>query len=105
MTAQVEFHFDFGSPNAYLSHCVIPEIERRTGARFAYVPVLLGDVVVCPEVAQRNADDRGMNPDDEIALLVVHGVLHVLGHDHAGIDDTARMKAREHALLEEHHRR
>ncbi len=40
----VEFHFDFGSPNAYLSHLVIPEIERRTGVRFAYVPVLLGGV-------------------------------------------------------------
>lgn len=44
MTAKVEFHFDFGSPNAYLSHCVIPEIERRTGATFAYVPILLGGV-------------------------------------------------------------
>jgi 2-hydroxychromene-2-carboxylate isomerase len=42
--AQVEFHFDFGSPNAYLAHLVIPEIERRTGAKFAYVPVLLGGV-------------------------------------------------------------
>jgi 2-hydroxychromene-2-carboxylate isomerase len=41
---QVEFHFDFGSPNAYLSHLVIPEIERRTGAKFVYVPVLLGGV-------------------------------------------------------------
>jgi 2-hydroxychromene-2-carboxylate isomerase len=40
----VEFHFDFGSPNAYLSHLVIPEIERRTGATFAYIPVLLGGV-------------------------------------------------------------
>jgi 2-hydroxychromene-2-carboxylate isomerase len=40
----VEFHFDFGSPNAYLSHLVIPEIERRIGARFEYVPVLLGGV-------------------------------------------------------------
>ncbi len=42
--AQVEFHFDFGSPNAYLSHLVIPDIERRTGVKFAYVPVLLGGV-------------------------------------------------------------
>jgi 2-hydroxychromene-2-carboxylate isomerase len=42
--AQVEFHFDFGSPNAYLAHLVIPEIERRTGAKFDYVPVLLGGV-------------------------------------------------------------
>ena len=42
--AEVEFHFDFGSPNAYLAHLVIPEIERRTGAKFEYVPVLLGGV-------------------------------------------------------------
>jgi 2-hydroxychromene-2-carboxylate isomerase len=42
--SKVEFHFDFGSPNAYLSHLVIPEIERRTGATFEYVPVLLGGV-------------------------------------------------------------
>ena len=41
---KVEFHFDFGSPNAYLSHLVIPEIERRQGVRFDYVPVLLGGV-------------------------------------------------------------
>jgi 2-hydroxychromene-2-carboxylate isomerase len=40
----VEFHFDFGSPNAYLAHLVIPEVEKRTGARFEYVPVLLGGV-------------------------------------------------------------
>jgi 2-hydroxychromene-2-carboxylate isomerase len=42
--ASVEFHFDFGSPNAYLSHLVIPEIEQRTGATFVYVPILLGGV-------------------------------------------------------------
>ncbi len=40
----LEFHFDFGSPNAYLAHAVIPGIEQRTGARFDYVPVLLGGV-------------------------------------------------------------
>jgi len=42
--SKVEFHFDFGSPNAYLSHVVLPEIERRTGAKFEYVPVLLGGI-------------------------------------------------------------
>ena len=36
------FYFDFASPNAYLSHRVIPDIEARTGVRFDYVPVLLG---------------------------------------------------------------
>jgi 2-hydroxychromene-2-carboxylate isomerase len=40
----VEFHFDFGSPNAYLSHAVIPGIERRTGVKFQYVPILLGGI-------------------------------------------------------------
>ena len=40
----VEFHFDFGSPNAYLVHLVVPEIEKRTGAKFDYVPILLGGV-------------------------------------------------------------
>ena len=40
----VIFYFDFGSPNAYLAHKVIPEIERRTGARFVYVPALLGGI-------------------------------------------------------------
>jgi len=40
----VEFHFDFGSPNAYLAHLIIPELEKRTGAPFEYVPVLLGGV-------------------------------------------------------------
>ena len=40
----VEFHFDVGSPNAYLSHLVLPEIEERTGVHFEYVPILLGGV-------------------------------------------------------------
>ncbi|MBI1330100.1 MAG: 2-hydroxychromene-2-carboxylate isomerase [Alphaproteobacteria bacterium] len=42
MTKTVEFLFDFGSPNAYLAHKVIPSIEARTGATFEYVPILLG---------------------------------------------------------------
>lgn len=39
-----EFHFDFGSPNAYLVHKIVPDMELRTGASFAYVPVLLGGI-------------------------------------------------------------
>ena len=41
---KVEFHFDFGSPNAYLAQIVIPQVEQRTGATFEYVPILLGGV-------------------------------------------------------------
>ena len=40
----VEFHFDFGSPNAYFCHKLIPEVEARTGVTFEYIPVLLGGV-------------------------------------------------------------
>src|SRR5947209_15065638 len=41
---RVEFHFDFGSPNAYLAELVLPAIEQRTSVKFDYVPVLLGGV-------------------------------------------------------------
>ena len=41
---KVEFQFDFGSPNAYLAECALPAIERRTGVKFDYVPVLLGGI-------------------------------------------------------------
>ena len=44
MTRQVDFYFDFASPNAYLSHKVISGIEERTGAKFNYIPVLLGGI-------------------------------------------------------------
>ncbi len=41
---RAEFHFDFGSPNCYLAHVVLPALEQRTGVRFEYVPVLLGGI-------------------------------------------------------------
>lgn len=66
-------------------------------------PVLLGDVVVCPAVAADNAPTHAGTLDDELALLTVHGVLHVLGHDHAEPAETARMRDRELAHLQQHH--
>lgn len=67
------------------------------------LPLLLGDVVICPVVADRNAPTHAGSLDDEIALLVVHGILHLLGMDHA--DDTGReaMHSRERQLLATHH--
>ncbi len=44
MTPKVEFLFDFGSPNAHLAEVAIPGIEQRTGAKFEYVPILLGGI-------------------------------------------------------------
>lgn len=66
-------------------------------------PVLLGDVVVCPAVAREVAPTHAGTLDDELALLVVHGILHVLGHDHAEPDEMRVMRDRERELLELHH--
>ncbi len=84
-----------------------------TGAPHPDVPVLLGDVVICPSIAERNAaahaagaaDPHPGHPDhdgsteSEIDLLVVHGVLHVLGHDHAEEGERLAMQAAERRLL------
>jgi probable rRNA maturation factor len=69
------------------------------------IPRLLGDVVVCPAVARRNAPDHAGTYDDEMALLVVHGVLHVLGMDHDTEAEAAAMERREQELLDRFHRR
>jgi probable rRNA maturation factor len=67
----------------------------------ADMPLLLGDVVICPAVAARQAPEHAGAVDDELALLVVHGVLHVLGHDHADDGERRVMQTRERELLEQ----
>jgi probable rRNA maturation factor len=62
-------------------------------------PLLLGDVVVCPAVAERNAKERSIAYDDEIALLVVHGLLHLLGMDHVIDAEAEAMESLERTLL------
>jgi probable rRNA maturation factor len=85
----------------------VDEAAVRTDTRsMGPAPLLLGDVVVCPAVAERQAPEHAGSYHDELALLVVHGVLHVLGHDHAGVAEAATMQARERELLQRfHHRR
>jgi probable rRNA maturation factor len=78
-------------------------LDAAAPASNSDVPVLLGDVVVCPAVAAEQARRHAGSLDDELALLVVHGVLHVLGHDHVDAEQTERMQQRERALLERHH--
>lgn len=62
-------------------------------------PTLLGDVVVCPRVAERQAGEHTTSCDDELALLVVHGVLHLLNYDHAEPQEEEAMQRRERELL------
>ena len=69
------------------------------------VPRLIGDVVICPTVARRNVADRQQGTyEDELALLVVHGILHLLGMDHEDDAEAEAMQARERELLERFHR-
>ena len=60
---------------------------------------LLGDVVICPAVAARNAAEHEVPLEDEVALLVVHGLLHLLGMDHEDDAEAERMEALEQQLL------
>ena len=62
-------------------------------------PTMLGDVVLCPAVARRNAEGASRTYDDEMALLVVHGILHLLGMDHADAQEATAMQRRERELL------
>lgn len=64
-------------------------------------PVMLGDVVICPEVAARNAPYHGHSVREELSLLVVHGVLHLLGMDHEEPAEAEAMEARETRHLSE----
>ena len=63
------------------------------------VPGLLGDVVLCPVVAHGQAADHGRTADGEVDLLLVHGILHLLGYDHAEPDERDRMFALTDDLL------
>ena len=67
-------------------------------------PLLLGDVVICPAVAARNAPAHAGTYDDELALLLVHGILHLMGMDHEDDEEAARMESLEQELLGRHHR-
>jgi probable rRNA maturation factor len=63
-------------------------------------PPPLGEVIISYPQAQRQALERGEPADRELALLVVHGVLHLSGHDHEEPEESARMQSRERAALE-----
>ena len=108
-----EEHMGAEGPTDVLSFPIdeVPGSDRRAidaramrDAGDAADPVLIGDVVVCPTVAKRNAAGADKPIDDELALLVVHGVLHLLGMDHAEHDEGERMRALERDYLARFHR-
>lgn len=64
-------------------------------------PLHLGDVFICPSVVAENAVSFGVGFDDEIALMTVHGILHLLGYDHVDDEDAELMEGRERDILTE----
>jgi probable rRNA maturation factor len=94
-------HLGKSGPTDVLSFPLDAEAESAGGE--LSVPLLLGDVVICPDVARAQAVTHAGTLDDELALLVVHGVLHVLGYDHAEADEAEAMRSRELELLVAHH--
>jgi probable rRNA maturation factor len=65
------------------------------------VPGVLGDVVICPQVAAEQGAAAGHGTQGELELLLTHGVLHLLGHDHAEPEEHAVMFGLQDALLEQ----
>lgn len=94
----IEFHFDFGSPNAYLAHRVIPGIEERTGARFRYVPVLLGGVFKAtgnrsPAEAFRDVPSKRAFMELETRRFVArHGIADFRHNPHFPVNTLATMR-------------
>ena len=62
-------------------------------------PAMLGDVILCPAVAERQAVDAGHSTDEELQLLTTHGVLHLLGFDHGEPEEHAEMFGLQAELL------
>ncbi|PWJ54036.1 probable rRNA maturation factor [Quadrisphaera granulorum] len=99
-TAMTALHvqwMDEPGPTDVLS---FPMDELRPGSEDDPTPAgLLGDVVVCPEVAAQQARESGHSTAEEVLLLVTHGILHLLGFDHAEPDEEREMFALQRRLL------
>lgn len=78
-----------------------PMDELRPGTEDRMTPSgLLGDIVLCPQVAEVQAEKVGHSLDDELYLLSTHGLLHLLGYDHAELEDEREMFYLQRELVE-----
>jgi probable rRNA maturation factor len=75
-----------------------PLDDPSEGQSFGFRPHV-GDIVLCPEIARRQAPDHAGTMEAELHLLVIHSVLHLLGHDHTTSADRVAMQAKERAHL------
>ncbi len=98
MSVPVEFHFDFGSPNAYLCHLVIPALESRTGVKVTYVPILLGGIFkatnnVSPAVSLKGIRNKGEYQALEMRrFLEAHGIINYRPNPHFPVNTVQLMR-------------
>ncbi len=76
-------------------------LDDKPGMEAEPGPALLGDVILCPEVAAKQAEAAGHSTDSELFLLTTHGVLHLLGYDHGDPESEAEMFALQTKLVTE----
>lgn len=72
---------------------VVPEVDVNGP------PLLVGDIIVAPRYISRQAVEHGVSFDDEMSLMVTHGLLHLLGYDHQSDDEAEAMEQREREIL------
>lgn len=97
ISALHERWLDLEGPTDVMS---FPMDELRPGSADAPTEAgILGDIVICPEVAQAQAANAGHSSTEEMLLLTVHGILHLLGYDHAEKDEEKEMFALQRKLL------
>jgi probable rRNA maturation factor len=89
-------------PTDVLAFCMLSQKEADDS--FALPPdgvTRLGEVIISYPQAVEQAREQGHSPEEELALLVIHGMLHLLGYDHEEPKEEAKMRTREKELLEE----
>ena len=85
-----------GTPTNVLSFPMLDPEEEESG-----MPLLLGDIVISIDTAEREATEMGRSLDDYLAILLVHGYVHLLGFDHEqGEEEEAAMRAMEKKFLD-----
>lgn len=76
-----------------------PEVREAVARSAEGVPLLLGDVVICPEIAAGQAEAAGTSLEQELCLLLVHGILHIAGYDHE--TDAGEMERLQGQILQD----
>lgn len=100
MTRLHEEWMDEAGPTDVLSF-PMDELRPNELSENDEVPVVLGDVVICPDVARKQGDTAGHGMEQELRILLVHGILHLLGFDHLEPEEEAEMFALQGKIVKD----